>query len=93
MAARSGARNDRLQLRLDAPSKRMLRRAAGHRRITLTRFVLAAALEAAERVLRENEAVTLSAPDWTLLYEALLDPPPPDEALSKLFAERETAGR
>jgi uncharacterized protein (DUF1778 family) len=82
---------DRLQVRLDAEAKSVLQRAAGYRRKTVSQFVLATALEEAEKVIRENETCTLSAPDWKLFYDALTNPPPPNAALRKAFAAYKTA--
>ncbi len=82
---------DRLQVRLDAESKAVLQRAASYRRKTVSQFVLATALEEAEKVIRENEAVTLSGPDWKIFYDALTDPPAPNAALRKAFAKYKKA--
>jgi uncharacterized protein (DUF1778 family) len=68
-------KGDRIQVRLDAGSKAVLKRAARYRHKTVSQFVLATALEEAEKVLRENEMVMLSGPDWTIFYDALTDPP------------------
>ena len=79
------SRHDRLQLRLDGRSKRMLQRAANYRHETVSQFVLSIAVQEAEKVIRENAAVTLSDPDWKLFYDALIDPPAPNTALRKAF--------
>lgn len=79
-------KQERLQIRLDAQVKSILQRAAGHRRKTLSQFVLSTALEEAERVIRENEVVTLSGTDWNVFYEALTNPPAPNAALRKAYA-------
>lgn len=79
-------KDDRLQVRLDAASKNMLQRAANYRRKTVSQFVLATALEEAEKVIRENEVVSLSSADWTIFFDALTNPPPPNAALRKAFA-------
>jgi uncharacterized protein (DUF1778 family) len=84
-------KDDRLQLRLDAGSKAVLQRAASYRHKTVSQFVLATALEEAEKVIRENEAVTLSGPDWKIFYDALTDPPAPNAALRKAFAKYKKA--
>lgn len=81
-----GAKHDRLQVRLDARSKRVLQRAASYRHKTVSQFVLSTALEEAERVIRENVTVTLSSPDWKLFYDALTNPPAPSAALRKAFS-------
>ena len=85
-------KDDRLQVRLDSASKRVLQRAANYRRKSVSQFVLSTALEEAERVIRENEVVKLSNADWTIFFDALTDPPPPNEELRKAFARyRKTA--
>ena len=80
-------RGDRLQVRLDATSKSVLQRAASYRRKTVSQFVLATALAEAEKVIRESEVVSLSSADWTIFFDALIHPPPPNAALRKAFAK------
>ncbi len=87
MARAAEAKDDRLQVRLDAEAKNMLQRAASYRHKTVSQFVLATALEEAEKVIRENEVVTLSGPDWKIFYDALTNPPEPNAALRKAFAK------
>lgn len=84
-------KEDRLQVRLDAESKSVLQRAARYRHKTVSQFVLATALEEAEKVIRENEIVTLSGPDWKIFYDALTNPPKPNAALRKAFAKYKKA--
>lgn len=83
----AAGKDERLQVRLDALTKSVLQRAAGYRRKTVSQFVLATALEEAEKVIRENEIVTLSEPDWKRFYDALTNPPPPNPALREVFAK------
>jgi uncharacterized protein (DUF1778 family) len=85
MARTEESKQDRLQLRLDARSKRILQRAANYRRKSLTQFVLSTALEEAEKVVREETVVTLTEPDWNIFYEALTNPPAPNAALRKAY--------
>lgn len=86
-------KEDRLQVRLDAESKSVLQRAARYRHKTVSQFVLATALDEAEKVIRENEVVTLSGPDWKIFYDALTNPPQPNAALRKAFAKyKKTTG-
>ncbi len=80
------AKQERLQVRLDAHAKNVLQRAAGYRRKALSQFVLGAALEEDERVIQKNEAVTLSGADWQVFYDALTNPPAPNAALRKASA-------
>jgi len=81
------SKDDRLQVRLDAASKSRLQRAASYRRKTVSQFVLATALEEADKVIRENEAITLSNAGWSVFFDALVNPPPPNAALRKAFAK------
>lgn len=80
------AKQERLQVRLDAQAKGVLQRAASYRHKTLSQFVLATALEEADRVIQENEVVTLSSPDWKVFYDALTNPPAPNAALKNAYA-------
>jgi uncharacterized protein (DUF1778 family) len=93
MPRTADTKDDRLQVRLDAESKSMLQRAASFRHKTVSQFVLATALEEADKVIRENEVVTLSGPDWKIFYDALTNPPAPNAALRKAFARyKKTTG-
>ncbi|WP_417252610.1 DUF1778 domain-containing protein [Castellaniella sp.] len=83
------AKDDRLQVRLNAEAKTVLQRAAHYRHKTVSQFVLTTALVEAEKVIRENEAVTLSAVDWKVFYDALNNPPAPNAALQKAFAKHQ----
>ncbi len=78
-------KQERLQMRLDAQAKEVLQRAASDRHKSLSQFVLGTALEEAERVIRENETVTLSDADWKVFYDALTNPPAPNAALRRAY--------
>jgi len=91
MSRAAEIKDDRLQVRLDAASKSVLQRAASYRRKTISQFVLATAMEEAGKVIRENEVVTLSGPDWKVFYDALTNPPAPNAALRKAFAKYKKA--
>lgn len=93
MAETAEAKRDRMHLRLDAKAKRKLERAAAYAETTVSDFVLANAVAAAERVIEAHEKVALSARDWDAFYEALVNPPEPNEALKKAARRyRERAG-
>ena len=76
-----GVKRDRMHLRLDAKTKRKLERAAAYEETTVSNFVMANALAAAERVIDSHEKITLSAKDWEVFYDALVNPPEPNERL------------
>ncbi len=81
------AKDERLQVRLNAEAKTVLQRAANYSHKTVSQFVLTTALAEAEKVIRENEVVALSAADWKVFYDALNNPPAPNAALRKAFAK------
>jgi uncharacterized protein (DUF1778 family) len=81
MAQPKDAKRERMHLRLDAITKRKLERAAAFEETSVTEFVLANAVAAAERVNDMHEKVTLSAKDWDVFYDALLNPPEPNDRL------------
>lgn len=71
----------RVHLRMDGRAKRTLERAAAYEETTVSRFVLSSAIAAAERVIESREKILLPATDWDTFYDALLNPPEPNEAL------------
>ncbi len=81
MAQTTGLKRDRMHLRLDAKTKRKLERAAAYEETTVSAFVLANAVAAAERVIESHEKITLSARDWDVFFDALVNPPEPNEKL------------
>jgi len=76
-------KRDRMHLRLDAKTKRKLERAAAYQATSVTDFVLTNAVAAAERVINAHEKITLSAKDWEVFYDALVNPPEPNKKLKE----------
>lgn len=76
-------KRDRVHLRLDIKSKRKLERAAAYEATSVSDFVLANALAAAERVIDSHEKITLPAADWDIFYDALINPPQPNQKLKE----------
>jgi uncharacterized protein (DUF1778 family) len=83
MAQTGEIKRDRMHLRLDAKTKRKLERAAAYEETSITDFVLANAVAAAERVIDSHDKITLSPKDWEIFYDALVNPPEPNETLKK----------
>ena len=81
IAGTSAVRHARVHLRMDGRAKRTLERAAAYEETTVSRFVLSSAIAAAERVIESRERIVLPATDWDTFYDALLNPPEPNEAL------------
>jgi uncharacterized protein (DUF1778 family) len=70
-----------MHLRLDARTKRTLERAAAYEEKSVSEFVLASATAAAERIIERHEVVTLPPADWDVFFDALVDPPEPNDVL------------
>jgi uncharacterized protein (DUF1778 family) len=83
MGQTSDVMRDRMHLHLDAESTRKLERAAAYEETTVADFVLKNAVAAAERVIASHESITLSARDWEVFYDALINPPEPNERLKE----------
>lgn len=77
------ASRDCLDLHLDPRSKRTLERAAAYRGTSVSQFVLASAVAAAERVIAAQERIVLAEADWGAFHDALHTPPEPNAALRK----------
>ena len=82
------ARTEKLDLRVSADAKRVLRRAAEASRQSVSEFVLKSALTRAEEVLADQTAIALSDSDWMAFVAALDAPPaPPHPRLARLLSE------
>jgi len=81
--ARSTRRNARLEARVTPKLKERLARAASLQGRSVTDFIITAATEAATRILREQEVLTLSARDRKAFVAALLKPPTPRGRLAR----------
>jgi uncharacterized protein (DUF1778 family) len=86
MASPSGTA--RLEARLPASVRELLKRAAKIQGRTLTDFVVAAAHEAACRTIEEADVVRLSMEDQERIAKAVLKPPAPAPALRRAFRRR-----
>jgi uncharacterized protein (DUF1778 family) len=88
-------KRDRLHLRLDAGSKRILERAAAYTHTSVSDFVLTHALEAAETVVAGQVQHVLGDEDWAVFMSAIENPPEPNPALRAAvaaYAERRGEG-
>ncbi len=72
-----------MHLRLDARTKRKLERAAAYEETTVSDFVLATALAAAERIIDSHETITLSGSNWDAFHDALINPLKPNAKLRR----------
>jgi uncharacterized protein (DUF1778 family) len=80
-------RAERLGFRVDGDTKALIERAAQLERRKVTDFCMTALTDAARRTIAEHETLVLSDRDRTAFFEALVNPPEPNERLRRAFAE------
>ena len=80
-------KRSRLEARISAEEKELLKQAADLQGCTLTEFVVRSAQEAARKALKEHQMMSLTARDTEAFVKALLKPPAPSKKL-KSAAER-----
>lgn len=81
-----GLRKGRLGLRLDAEAKAMIERAAALEHREVSDFCVNALTEVARQTIARHETLTLSERDRAAFFEALVNPPEPDERLVRAFS-------
>ena len=86
-AATGQRKRSRLEARISAEEKALLKRAADLQGCSLTEFVVRSAREAARKAVREHQMMSLTARDTEAFAKALLKPPAPSKKL-KRAAER-----
>lgn len=74
---------ERLEARLSRKQKELIQHAADLLGRSLTDFILSASQEAANRVIREHEVITLTAQESENFINALMNPSAPNLALQK----------
>ncbi|MEB4589960.1 DUF1778 domain-containing protein [Candidatus Thiothrix sp. Deng01] len=83
---------ERFDIRLPASTKQMLAKAAEINGSTLTALVIGAAMDKAREILQAHQLFVLNERDWQAFVTALENPPEPNEALCKAWAEYHEAG-
>ena len=78
-------KEERIYLRLDRVTKKRIENAAALARKSITEFVLSSVVSAADEEIDRYERIVLSNRDRDAFFEALLNPPPPNEALRRAF--------
>jgi uncharacterized protein (DUF1778 family) len=79
-------RAERLGFRVDNQTKALIERAARLERRKLTDFCTTALTEAAQRTIAAHETLVLSPRDRAAFFDALINPPLPNERLVRAFA-------
>ena len=82
-ATKSSSGMERLEARITADKKSVLKNAADLSGRTLTDFVIHSAYEAAKQVIEEHQQLHLSVADRDVFIQALLNPPKPTDKLLK----------
>lgn len=87
MAPANTARSERINLRLSGTAKQRIERAAAVEGKTVSSFIVASALENAEKAVRRHEAMAPGREEARRFFDALADPPPPNDRLRAALAE------
>ncbi len=80
-------KKERISIRLDSESKKLLGRAAASANEAISSFVRRAALETARGIVRDQEILMLSERDSKAFWNALDNPPAPSKGLSKAASQ------
>jgi len=76
-----GPRDVRVDVRLSAALKSEIQQAADSEGVTLSQFILSATMAKTRETLEHRHYLELSKQDAQTFVDALLNPPPPNEAL------------
>jgi len=87
MTATVVSSNQRVNLRLNEDAKHVIERAASFEGKTVSKFILASALERAEETIHKHETMVLSRRDAETFLDAILNPPKPNAKLQKALDE------
>lgn len=89
-------RSERIDFRTTRGNKELIERAASALGRSVSDFAVSTLVEAAGRVVREHDVLTLSMRDQIMLAEALLAPPAPPPRLAaaaRRYAKGDRTGR
>ena len=87
MAQTDTARTERINLRLSGMAKQRIERAASVEGKTVSAFIVASALEYAEKTIDKHEAMSLAREEAIRFFHALDNPPPPNDRLRAALDE------
>ena len=90
MTTATATKQERIDLRLQRSAKQIIERAASFEGKNVSQFILASALECAEKTIHEHEVMTLDARESEIFFHALAKPVRFNKALVKAleFHER-----
>ena len=81
------ARGKRINLWLNETEKRRIEQAASAEGKTVSAFIVSSALETAEKTIDRHETMAFSRDDALCFFDALTDPPPPNDRLRAALEE------
>jgi uncharacterized protein (DUF1778 family) len=84
-------KRSRLEARISAEEKELLKRAADLQGCSLTEFVVRSAQEAARKAVKEHQIISLTARDTEAFVKALLKPPAPSKKIKHAAARYKKA--
>ena len=87
MAQTDTAGIERINLSLSRTAKQRIEQAASIEGKTVSDFINSSALENAEKTVRRHETIALAREDAVRFFEALTNPPPPNDRLRAALAE------
>jgi len=79
--------SERISAKVTAPIYRKLEKAAEIRGATISQFLVQAAVEKAELVIEQDKTIRLTMRDAEVFFEAIENPPPPNEKLLNAMRE------
>ena len=87
MASAIPVRSERINVRLSETAKRRIEQAASVEGKTVSAFIVSSALENAEKTVSQHETVALHREEAMRFFDALADPPPPNDRLRSALEE------
>ena len=87
MAQTDAAQSERINVRLSKTAKRRIEHAASVEGKTVSAFIVSSALENADKTVRRHETIALAREHATRFFDALSDPPPPNNRLRAALEE------
>jgi uncharacterized protein (DUF1778 family) len=80
MAQTAAKRTERLDARVTKEEKRVIETAAHLRGVSVTDLLRTTVTDAASRIIREREVLTLSEKERRIFVESLMNPPQPNQS-------------
>jgi len=78
-------KTERINLRVDSFTKKLIEQAAAMDHRSLTGFIIACAKVQAEQILAKEKLIRLNRRDWDNFIAVLSNPPKPNVALKRAF--------